>query len=664
MTPAMLSSALTPPCSPVARPGLRWGEHPQRPDHTDAPPRTGTLWRQPGWWMHPQGWQRHRLEQAWLTRVQQLAAPLLAPDVREETCQQAIVAAARELRRHGFQPEPCAQAMACVQAALQRASGRQLHPLQMLACSHLLDHQLVEMATGEGKTLSMAAAACIAALAGVPVHVVTANDYLAERDAQALSSLCKQLGLSAGHVGTSATPAQRRQIYRCDIVFTTARELAFDHLRDGLALPGSGHEQPVLQGLCMALLDEADSILLDEAVVPLVISASLPERPAQQAARRALWWQARQVAAALVSPAHFITQSGTLAVTLTPQGEADLQTRTQALGGPWRRPAVRHELVRLALTAQHLLQRDHHYLVREQRVELLDQVTGRVATGRVWSQGLQALVELKEGCPASAPTDTLAQITYQRFFRRYWHLAGLSGTLQEASRELLAVYGLRLRRMPLRLPSKRHDGPMRCFSDAEARWGSVTQRTAALRAQQRPVLIGTDTVSDSERLSWHLQQHGVPHTVLNARHDQHEAEIVAQAGHAGMVTVATRMAGRGTDIALDSNALAAGGLHVIHCQRNESRRMDRQLLGRAARQGQPGSTETWICSSNLSERHTLGAPMLGSFVTDFVPWMTSWWRYATMRLSQRIEEQRQSAMRRHLLKQDQQWEVHAQRARR
>lgn len=554
--------------------------------------------------------------------------------------------------------------MACVQAALQRAFGLQLHPLQMLACSHLLDHQLVEMATGEGKTLSMAAAACIAALAGVPVHVVTANDYLAERDAQALSPLCTQLGLSVGHVGTGATPAQRRGIYRCDIVFTTARELAFDHLRDGLALPGSGHDQPVLQGLCMALLDEADSILLDEAVVPLVISASLPERPAQQAARRALWWQARQVAAALVSPAHFVTQSGALAVTLTPQGEADVQTRTEALGGPWRRAAVRHELVRLALTAQHLLQRDHHYLVRDQRIELLDQLTGRVAAGRVWSQGLQALVELKEGCPPSAPTDTLAQITYQRFFQRYWHLAGLSGTLHEARRELLDVYGLRLRRMPLRQPSKRHGGPMRCFSDAEARWGAVAQRTAALRAQQRPVLIGTDTVSDSERLSWHLQQHGVPHTVLNARHDQREAEIVAQAGCAGMVTVATRMAGRGTDIALDSSALAAGGLHVIHCQRNESRRMDRQLLGRAARQGLPGSTETWICSSNLSERHTVGAPMLGSFVTDFVPWMTSWWRYATMRLSQRIEEQRQSAMRRHLLKQDQQWEVHAQRARR
>lgn len=554
--------------------------------------------------------------------------------------------------------------MACVQAALQRAFGLQLHPLQMLACSHLLDHQLVEMATGEGKTLSMAAAACIAALAGVPVHVVTANDYLAERDAQALSPLCAQLGLSVGHVGTGATPAQRRGIYRSDIVFTTARELAFDHLRDGLALPGSGHDQPVLQGLCMALLDEADSILLDEAVVPLVISASLPERPAQQATRRALWWQARQVAAALVSPAHFVTQSGALAVTLTPQGEADVQTRTEALGGPWRRAAVRHELVRLALTAQHLLQRDHHYLVRDQRIELLDQLTGRVAAGRVWSQGLQALVELKEGCPPSAPTDTLAQITYQRFFQRYWHLAGLSGTLHEARRELLDVYGLRLRRMPLRQPSKRHDGPMRCFSDAEARWGAVAQRTAALRAQQRPVLIGTDTVSDSERLSWHLQQHGVRHAVLNARHDQREAEIVAQAGCAGMVTVATRMAGRGTDIALDSSALAAGGLHVIHCQRNESRRMDRQLLGRAARQGQPGSTETWICSSNLSERHTVGAPMLGSFVTDFVPWMTSWWRYATMRLSQRIEEQRQSAMRRHLLKQDQQWEVHAQRARR
>lgn len=579
----------------------------------------------------------------------------------------ALKSARLGLRRQGLAPATCAPAMACVQVALQRTSGWQLHPLQMIAASHLLDQHLVEMATGEGKTLAMGAAACIAAMAGVPVHVVTANDYLAERDAQALQVLASVLGLRVGHVAPGMAPDARREAYGLDIVFATARELAFDHLRDGLALPGSGHERPVLRGLCMALLDEADSILLDEAVVPLVISGSLPEKPAQQAARRALWWQARQLAQALHKGTHFELQSGQPDARLTEAGQAEAARLAQALDGPWRRPGIRHELLRLALTAQHALHRDRHYVVRERRIELLDQLTGRVAVGRAWTRGLQALVELKEGCPPSPPTDTLAQITFQRFFQRYWHLAGLSGTLREASGELREVYGLPVRRMPLRRPSLRQDGPTRCFPSAEARWQAVAMMASHLRALGRPVLIGTDTVPDSERLSWHLDQQGVPHTVLNARHDRQEADIIAQAGRAGQVTVATRMAGRGTDIALDQAALSAGGLHVIHCQRNESRRMDRQLLGRAARQGQPGSTETWICSANFQDSHTVGAPMLtscSSSVTESVARTASWWRRVTVQLHQWIEEQRQSAMRRHLLKQDRQWEVRAQQARR
>lgn len=610
-----------------------------------------------------------RRHAAWLAEVEMLtrqfgdsASPTASPSW-EDTLKSARLG----LRRQGLAPATCAPAMACVQVALQRTLGWHLHPLQMLAASHMLDQHLVEMATGEGKTLAMAAAACIAAMAGVPVHVVTANDYLAERDAQALQALADVLRLRVGHVAPGMGPDARREAYGLDIVFATARELAFDHLRDGLALPGSGHERPVLRGLCMALLDEADSILLDEAVVPLVISGSLPEKPAQQAARRALWWQARQLAQALKKGIHFELQSGPPDAHLTEAGRAEAARLAQALDGPWRRTGTRHELLRLALTAQHALHRDRHYLVRERRIELLDQLTGRVAIGRAWTQGLQALVELKEGCPPSAPTDTLAQITFQRFFQRYWHLAGLSGTLREARGELREVYGLAVRHMPLRRPSLRQDGPTRCFPSAEARWQAVASMASRLRSQNRPVLIGTDTVPDSERLSWHLDQQGVPHTVLNARHDRQEADIIAQAGRAGQVTVSTRMAGRGTDIALDQAALSAGGLHVIHCQRNESRRMDRQLLGRAARQGQPGSTETWICSANLQDSYPIGDSMLtacSSSVTESVTRTASWWRQVTVQLHQWIEEQRQSAMRRHLLKQDRQWEVRAQQARR
>lgn len=599
--------------------------------------------------------------QAWLEQARGLVAE------PSESATQPLQQARLALRREGFSAGACAQGMACVQAALKQSSGRELHDLQMLAAAHLLEQRLVEMATGEGKTLAMAAAACLAALAGMPVHVVTANDYLAERDARALQPLSRLLGLRTGHVAPGMSAEERRQAYGHDIVFATAKELAFDHLRDELAMPGSGHEKPVLRGLCLALLDEADSILLDEAVVPLVISSSLRERPAQQAARRALWWQARQLAQSLAPGQDFEVSADGLQAGLTPAGEARAKHLAEPLDGPWRKPRTRHELLRLALIAQHLLHRDRHYLVREQRVELLDQLTGRIATGRVWSQALQALVELKEGCPPSPPTDTLAQITYQRFFQRYWHLAGLSGTLAEARHELREVYGLRVVRMPLRQASRRIDGPMRSFDSAQARWQAVAQACARYQAQGRPVLIGTDTVPDSEQLSRHLTRQGVPHTVLNARQDRQEADIIALAGRAGQVTVSTRMAGRGTDIALDETALAAGGLHVIHCQRNESRRMDRQLLGRAARQGQPGSTETWICAANSLEPPPVSAPMLtpcSSSVTDSVLRTASWWRQVTVRLQQWIEEQRQSAMRRQLLKQDRQWEVRAQQARR
>lgn len=654
--------------SALPRPGPRWGPYPTRPDASqgDRPTR---LWPNDAWHAALPVLHRRR-HSAWLREVAALTARHTAQaDAPTPTADwpRMLAHTRRALRAQGFSPGACAQSMVCVRLALAHTGGPAPHPLQMLAASHLLDQQLVEMATGEGKTLAMALAACIAAMAGVPVHVITANDYLAERDAHALEPLAERLGLRVGHLAPDMPPAQRREVYGRDIVFTAAREPAFDHLRDELALPGSGHETPVLRGLCMALLDEADSILLDEAVVPLVISGAIAEKPAQQAARRALWWQARQVALALQPGTHFEHLPGLPQVRLTAAGLAEAQRLSLPLGGPWRRPGVRQELLRLALTAQHALHRDRHYLVREQRIELLDQLTGRIATGRNWTQGLQALVELKEGCPPSAPSDTLAQITYQRFFQRYWHLAGLSGTLIEARAELREVYGLRVRRMPLRQPCRRVDGRVRVFGSAEARWQAAATTAAALRAQGRPVLIGTDTVSDSERLSWHLNRLGIPHAVLNARHDRHEAGIVSQAGRAGQVTVATRMAGRGTDIVPDAAALAAGGLHVIHCQRNESRRMDRQLLGRAGRHGQPGSTETWICSANSSDPPPISDRMLtrcSSSATTPVFRVTTWWRHITERLHQWLEEQRQSAMRRHLLKQDRQWEARSRQARR
>ena len=277
--------------------------------------------------------------------------------------------------------------------------------------------------------------------------------------------------------------------------------------------------------------------------------------------------------------------------------------------------------------------------------------------GRVWSQGLHTLIELKEGCTPSAPTETLAQITFQRFFKRYWRLGGLSGTLVEARAELRGLYDLDVVRVPERLPSQRQTWPTLVFASPDQRWRAIAERALEMQALGRPLLIGTDSVHDSEQLSQHLQQAGIAHTVLNARQDQHEADIVAQAGQAGRVTVATRMAGRGTDISLDATALAAGGLHVIHCQRNESKRMDRQLVGRCARQGQAGSTEAWICAGISNDPTPPSEPKLMRCIQSAVAHRSTlsprcWWH---LRLPQWMEERRQAALRRQLFDQDRQW---------
>ena len=590
-----------------------------------------------------------RLHRPWLVRVRQAMMGLKAsPQTWDEQIEDARLA----LLRHGWASKALCQALACVAHAIDTTLGRRLSDQQLLAAAMLLDQRLVEMPTGEGKSLALAAAAAVAALAGVPTHVITANDYLAERDGLAMAPLWERLGLRVGYVLRATEPNQRREIYRRDIVYTTAKEVAFDHLRDHLG--GGLIPSPVLRGLCLALLDEADSILLDEAVVPLVISASQELPPAAQTQRRALWWQALKLAQALQWHEHAEGMTG-LRARLSPSGLARLQQMTADLNGPWRRARLRLALVEQALAALHLLKRDQHYVIREGAIELLDTLTGRLAEGRVWSQGLQMLIELKEGCKPSPPTQTLAQTTFQRFFMRYWQLGGLSGTLVESRREFKSVYGLSIVTMPPRQPSMRQDRGLRFFDTPEERWQAVVEAVAMRHGRGQPVLIGTDTVSDSETLSARLRNRGIEHQVLNAHHDHREAAIVALAGRSGAVTVATRMAGRGTDITLDGEALKAGGLHVIACQNNESGRMDRQLLGRAARQGQPGSTETWIC-------HGISVPHAGRGTPMLLRWNAIVFGPLMKRLNQALATRRQALARRHLLERDRQWEEQHRRA--
>lgn len=493
------------------------------------------------------------------------------------------------------------QALRVAASACEQVLGLRPHAQQLLAAGALLDQRLVEMDTGEGKTMAIAMAAAVAALAGTPVHVVTANDYLAQRDAEELQAFFASLGLRAGFVTQAMETAQRRQAYACDLTYCTAKELAFDYLRDSLLQPGdlsplerqlrdtATERAPVLRGLCMAILDEADTILVDEARVPLVLS-----QPAQALAEEAFLRRALQLARGMRAERDFRADAGGVALRLTPAGHELIAAWAAdphpLLGHAQHRIAT----VELALTALHQLQRDRDYVVREGKVQLVDDTTGRAAPGRAWSRGLHQLVELKEKLAPSARNSTVTQCTFQRFFVRYLRLAGISGTLRGAGAELRAVYGLRLLRVPPRLPRRVLQAPPRLLPDSHALWQAVAGRAAALAQQGRAVLIGTETVAQSEALAAVLRARGCPATLLHAREDREESEVVAAAGQPGRVTVATSMAGRGAHIPVAPEVLARGGLHVILCQLNASPRIDRQFLGRAGRQGQAGSCETLV----------------------------------------------------------------------
>jgi preprotein translocase subunit SecA len=648
----------------LPRPGPRWGPCPMRDDAAGTRqhgPRA-TPWPSAGLSLLPATWVL-RSHASWLQSIKAKAQAWAALAPGSQAWQVELQSLKQRLASHGLEPRGMGEALACVAATVRHTQGLALSGPQLLAATFMLDNRLAEMATGEGKTLAMGAAAAVAAMAGMPTHVMTANAYLAQRDAQALASLWRLLGLKVSHLNEAQTPSERAQAHGADIVYGTAKDFAFDHLRDQMR---QGNSPPLLRGLCLALLDEADSLLLDEANVPLILSAPTPHTPQALAQRRALWWQAWRLSGQLTVPEHAAVNTTSGQAWLTPHGCTQLAELAAPLGGSWRRPRVRETLLQLALSARHGLQRDVHYLVKQGEVQLLDTLTGRIAEGRVLAQGLHTLVELKEGLHPKPPSDTVAQITFPRFFKRYWRLGGLSATLWEARTELQALHGLSVVRLPTRLRSKRQTWPTRHCDTEIQRWQWVAQRVQEMRALGRPVLIGTDTVTASQALSAVLNQRGIQHVVLNALHDANEAQIVAEAGRTGAVTVATRMAGRGTDIQLDAHALAAGGLHVIHCQRNESPRMDRQLLGRCARQGQPGSTETVICS-RISQEQAMPPPVnlqsCRCMNTRTSPrWQTLLHRFR-QGLGQWLLAQRQSSIRRRLLEQDRQWDTQRNNAR-
>ncbi|MDT8421903.1 MAG: prepilin peptidase [Desulfuromonadales bacterium] len=526
-----------------------------------------------------------------------------------------------QLRSQGLGGEPAQRAFALIREVAARTLKVRHYDSQLMGGWAMLNGSLAEMETGEGKTLTATLTAATAALAGIPVHVITVNEYLVERDAKAMAPLYKALGLTVGYVTEKMAPEHRRAAYACDITYCTNKQVAFDYLRDRMQLGNQRSQlrlqlasayaaqgrlgQCLLRGLCFAIIDEADSVLIDEARTPLILTRSI-DSSAEHAAYRAAMQLARQL-----NPGEdYYLDHDRRQVRLSMAGQQRLSGCSLPAETLWQNARRREGLVEQALYALYLLQCDRDYLVDDGKVVIIDANTGRTMPDRSWERGLHQLVETKEGCPLTDAREQLGRLTYQRFFRRYLRLAGMTGTAREVSDELWSVYDLRIRKIPLHRPSRRQELPPRVYARAEQKWAAVVDAVRDVRGQGRPVLIGTASVADSELLSARLTAADIPHHVLNARQNQQEAEIVANAGRRARVTVATNMAGRGTDIPLGKGVAELGGLHVIATCRNEARRIDRQLYGRCARQGDPGSHQSFLSLEDEHLRQQLSPAVL------------------------------------------------------
>ena len=509
-----------------------------------------------------------------------------------------------ERLKSGFPPEKATEeAFAFVDEAARRTLGLVPHDAQLVAGLAMCGRKIAELPTGEGKTLAAVFPASLFAMTGRGVHILTFNDYLARRDAAWMGPVYRLLGLNVGSVQEGMATADKRKAYASDVTYATAREAGFDLLRDGLAYdPADLVHRP----FHAALVDEADSILIDEARIPLVI-AGLAGRSDQDARRLA------SLARGFVPGRDYGTDDEKRNVFLTDAGldRAEGLLRSGNLYAPENEPLL--AALHCALHAEALLCRDVDYIVRDGRIEIVDEFTGRVMAKRHWPDGLQAAVEAKENVGRKSEGRVLGSITFQYFFRLYPRLCGMTATAVPSAAEFKAFYGLSVAAVPPHRPCIRMDHPDMVFTHKEAKLRVLVREIATARAAGRPTLVGTLSVRESEELAAALAEAGVGCEVLNAKNDEVEAGVIARAGRPGAVTISTNMAGRGTDIKLGGETeqerervIALGGLYVIGTNRHESLRIDRQLRGRAGRQGDPGSSRFFISlEDELFERYGL-----------------------------------------------------------
>jgi len=643
------------------RPGIALGRYPQREDL-----REGWLDRAAAslaGFVRQRAYGRTPGHAAFLERVDEAARELGA--LSNAQIRARVPELRRRLYSEGLREELVARTFAICREAADRLLHMRPFDVQLLGGRVMLEGRIAEMETGEGKTLAATLPACAAALAGIPVHIVTVNDFLVLRDAAWMKPVYAFLGLSVGTITEGLAPEARRAAYACDITYCTNKQLVFDYLKDRLMLgqesrplhlqvEGLHAEFPrtgrlLLRGLCFVIVDEADSVLVDEARTPLIIS-----NVGDNAQETQIYGEAVALARQLTTGLDFAIRPREREVDLTDRGKRRAAELAEPYGGVWIGPRRREELIRRALSALYLFQRDKQYIVRGDKVQIVDEYTGRVMADRSWERGLHQMIEAKEGCPVSGQQETLARISYQRFFRRYLRIAGMTGTAREVARELWAVYRLPVVSIPTNKPVRRRRLPDRVYATAEAKWAAIVEALRALHAAGRPVLVGTRSVSASEHLSALLTEAGLPHQVLNARQDQEEAEVIANAGSRGRITVATNMAGRGTDIRLGPGVAELGGLHVLATERHDARRIDRQLFGRGGRQGDRGSFQAIVSlEDEIVHEHFAGhATRLGKLMRRKDGLVPGWLGRLLVGMAQRTAERHHGRTRRELLRVD------------
>ncbi|MGO4923702.1 preprotein translocase subunit SecA [Ligilactobacillus ruminis] len=476
------------------------------------------------------------------------------------------------------------EAFAVAREGAKRVLGLYPYHVQIIGGIVLHEGNIAEMKTGEGKTLTATMPVYLNALAGEGVHVVTVNEYLSSRDATEMGELYNWLGLSVGLNITGKTPEEKREAYNCDITYSTNSELGFDYLRDNMVVY---REEMVQRPLNFCIVDEVDSILIDEARTPLIISG-------QSSGTTLLYTRTDRFAKTLEKDTDFKIDLESKTVSLTEQGirKGEQYFGTKNLFDP-DNTALNHHLDN-ALRANYIMIRDKDYVVQDGEVLIVDQFTGRIMEGRRYSDGLHQAIEAKEHVEIEEETKTMANITYQNFFRMYKKLSGMTGTAKTEDEEFREIYNMEVISIPTNKPVIRDDRPDILYPNLKSKFKAVVEDIKERHAKGQPILVGTVAVETSELLSAMLDQAGVPHAVLNAKNHAKEAEIIMNAGQRGAVTIATNMAGRGTDIKLGPGVRELGGLAVIGTERHESRRIDNQLRGRSGRQGDPGVSQFYL----------------------------------------------------------------------